>query len=226
MSHLKPHLEAKVKQWSGPFDYAYGSAGISSTHHANLAAFLSLRIVPRILVPTDTRFLSTSLRRLIPLSHHHCSPRRTLRQRSYLPFGLGVGVEIFRMDPVFMKMHKRSAADPYDNNAPGDGGKERETRIREQKAWLGKANTELYRSWEDLDFILCGEDGGFVEGEREGGIVVSNYGGSQVDGALPSVVTLERILKSKLQAARQPASGVTSFSRPSLTCSSSCLLLA
>ncbi|KAF5356689.1 hypothetical protein D9758_013753 [Tetrapyrgos nigripes] len=379
---IEEKAREKLKQWPGAFEYAYGSAGTSSTHHANLAALRSLRIVPRMLVPTNIRSLSTTLFGVrypspiiiaplgvqsifgpdgelaparaagklgVPFACSTASSRSleavaraneqfaalnleepakgavwnlslvadlqpsvpvpteinstgqalaprffqlywplhnevtssllsrakkagytvlvvTLDtmslgwrphdlERSYLPFGLGVGIEVGRTDPVFMKMHNRPAADPYDDKG-GDGGKEGEfpynpqeilARIQGKKgteeqqakaredaylgrAWLEEANTGLYRSWEDLDFILSEWEGPVVlkgiqsvaDAERavdllkgrgrEGGIVVSNHGGRQVDGALPSVVALERILKSqKVQTARQPGSDQPKF---------------
>jgi isopentenyl diphosphate isomerase/L-lactate dehydrogenase-like FMN-dependent dehydrogenase len=41
--------------------YAGGSAGTSSTYHANLAAFEKYRIVPRMLVDATTRSLEVGL---------------------------------------------------------------------------------------------------------------------------------------------------------------------
>ncbi|KAF5367725.1 hypothetical protein D9758_009898 [Tetrapyrgos nigripes] len=51
----------KLKQWPGAFDYAHSSDSTSSAHHANLAALRSLHMVPRMLYPTNTRSLSTTL---------------------------------------------------------------------------------------------------------------------------------------------------------------------
>ncbi|KAK7444335.1 hypothetical protein VKT23_015347 [Stygiomarasmius scandens] len=164
-------------------------------------------------------------------------------ERSYLPFGLGVGIEIGRSDPVFMSLHNRQPPKedyvpkfpylPQDllSRAMGLAGTpEEHAQAKEDaylgQAWLAESNSGTYRSWEDLDFILDEWKGPVVlkgiqsvrdaekaaevlmKDGREGGIVVSNHGGRQVDGAIPSILALQRILASKkVQAARNPPPG-------------------
>ncbi|THU82581.1 FMN-linked oxidoreductase [Dendrothele bispora CBS 962.96] len=122
-------------------------------------------------------------------------------ERSYLPFGLGVGIEIGRSDPVFMALHNRKPTADYEPPFPylpsdilamARGLKAKEDAFVGQ-AWLAESNSGTYRSWDDLDFILKEWEGPVVlkgiqsvrdaekavemlmKDGREGGIIVSNH---------------------------------------------------
>ncbi|THU92661.1 FMN-linked oxidoreductase [Dendrothele bispora CBS 962.96] len=115
--------------------------------------------------------------------------------------------------------------------ARGLRGREQEqTKAKEDafvgQAWLVESNSGTYRRWVDLDFIIKEWEGPMVlkgiqsvrdaekavevlmKDGREGGIIVSDHGGRQVDGAIPSILALQRILSSnKVQEARNPLLG-------------------
>ncbi|KAF9265200.1 oxidoreductase [Marasmius fiardii PR-910] len=147
-------------------------------------------------------------------------------ETAYLPFGHGVGIEVGRSDPVFMAKHGLQPVTdnhpefPYDPKAKikliqeGD-----EATIKEMKlgqAWLMETNSGLYRSWEDIKFLRENWDGPLIlkgiqhieDAEKcleygIDGIIVSNHGGRQVDGAIPSLYALENIMKSdKIRSAQ------------------------
>ncbi|KAF5361246.1 hypothetical protein D9758_010250 [Tetrapyrgos nigripes] len=59
--YLGEKARERLKQWPGAFDYTHRSNGNSSAHHASLTVLHSLRIVPHMLDPTNTRSLSTTL---------------------------------------------------------------------------------------------------------------------------------------------------------------------
>ncbi|THU82916.1 FMN-dependent alpha-hydroxy acid dehydrogenase [Dendrothele bispora CBS 962.96] len=363
-NEIEEKAKDKLKDYPGAFLYAGGSAGTCATEHANTSYLRSLRIIPRMLKPTNTRSLSTTLfgfrypspillapigvqgtfyaegelaparaagklgvpfvcstastrtiehvarandefAKIVPsekgdgspdptkgavwnlslinkqsegalaprwyqlywpihdsvtsslLSRAKASGYTTLvitldtmtlgwrphdLERSYLPFGLGVGIEIGRSDPVFMALHNRKPTADYEPPFPylpsdilamarGLKGTEQEqAKAKEDafvgQAWLAESNSGTYRGWDDLDFILKEWEGPVVlkgiqsvrdaekavevlmKDGREGGIIVSNHGGRQVDGAIPSILALQRILSSKkVQEARNPLPG-------------------
>jgi len=110
---------------------------------------------------------------------------------------------------------------PYDSLAKqkllaeGDSGARDAAHIGYE--WLKEANFGFYRSWEDVkplrDFwegplLLKGiqhvEDAEKAIDIGVDGIVVSNHGGRQLDGAIPSIYALESIMKSeKVKAAQK-----------------------
>ncbi|KAL0565978.1 hypothetical protein V5O48_016038 [Marasmius crinis-equi] len=151
-------------------------------------------------------------------------------ETAYLPFGFGVGIEVGRSDPVFMK---RYGLQPVTDNHPEfpfdpakmvktlkEGTEEERKRVETEmkigKAWLLETNSGNYRTWEDTRFLRENWEGPLVlkgiqhveDAERclEYGIdaiIVSNHGGRQVDGAIPSLYALEQIMKSeKIRAAQ------------------------
>jgi lactate 2-monooxygenase len=146
--------------------------------------------------------------------------------KSFIPFLHGVGIQVGTSDPVFMArqglepVHEEPKF-PYDQDAldaaaaAGDAVAERGLRLG--KAWLGEANSGQFRSWEEVKLIRDNWDGPLVlkgiqsvqDAERAveigcDGIVVSNHGGRQIDGAIPSLHALDRICRSeKIKAAKE-----------------------
>ncbi|KAJ6624361.1 oxidoreductase [Mycena sp. CBHHK59/15] len=145
---------------------------------------------------------------------------------SYIPFGHGVGTQVGTSDPVFMKRLGREPivgsrpAFPYDaaemdrRYAAGDADVRDAVYLGTE--WLKECNSGLFHSWEDLRFIREHWDGKLVlkgiqsvqDAEKclqygVDGIVVSNHGGRQVDGAIPSLSALTRIMRSPTVKAAQ-----------------------
>ncbi|KAJ7046444.1 oxidoreductase [Mycena alexandri] len=139
-------------------------------------------------------------------------------ETSYIPFGHGVGVQVGTSDPVFMKRFGREPIKtrpkfPYDS-AEMDrlyvaGDKEVQDMVFLGTEWLKECNSGLFHTWEELRFIREHWDGKLVlkgiqnvqDAEKVleygvDGIVVSNHGGRQVDGAIPSLYALARIMRS------------------------------
>lgn len=151
-------------------------------------------------------------------------------EKAYIPFAHGVGIQVGKSDPVFMARHGKQPIIegdhpkfPYDPAEFDRGFVAGDEKIKEQiylgTEWLKEANSGLYRSWEDLRFlrdnwegplVLKGiqrlQDAELAIDHRADGIIVSNHGGRQVDGAIPSLLVLEMIMKSEKVKAAQ-ASG-------------------
>lgn len=140
-------------------------------------------------------------------------------ERAYLPFAHGVGIEVGRSDPVFMAKFGRQPQIDHHPEFPYDADKidklfiEGDPTTKENAflgmQWLEEGNSGLYRSWEDLKLIRDNWEGPLVlkgiqsvkDAEKcldsgVDGIIVSNHGGRQVDGALPSLYALANIMKS------------------------------
>ncbi|KAJ7205172.1 oxidoreductase [Mycena pura] len=153
---------------------------------------------------------------------------------AYIPFAHGVGVQVGTSDPVFMGRLGRApivAADampawPYvaaDVDArfrAGDAAVRDGVYLGAQ--WLEECNSGLFRSWEDLRFlrenwvgplVLKGiqrvQDAEAALAHGVDGIVVSNHGGRQLDGALPSLYALAAIMRSPAIRAAQAAGRLT-----------------
>ncbi|KAF9478206.1 oxidoreductase [Pholiota conissans] len=148
-------------------------------------------------------------------------------EKAYIPFVHGVGVQIGTSDPVFMGRLGRKPvtgvrpAFPYDPTKFDKGVVEQDPEAVEATylgmEWLKEANSGLYRDWEDLKFLRENWEGPLIlkgiqsvhDAEKAlesgvDGIVVSNHGGRQVDGAIPSLLALEHIMKSsKIKAAQK-----------------------
>ncbi|KAF7320649.1 Fmn dependent [Mycena chlorophos] len=143
-------------------------------------------------------------------------------ETSYIPFGHGVGVQVGTSDPVFMKsLGKEAVTDgsddpvfPYDSREMDKRYAAGDPKLKESvmlgTSWLGECNSGLFRSWEDLKFLRDNWDGPLVlkgiqhvaDAEKclehgVDGFVVSNHGGRQVDGAVPSLYALANIMKSE-----------------------------
>ncbi|KAJ7155823.1 oxidoreductase [Mycena filopes] len=137
---------------------------------------------------------------------------------SYIPFGHGIGVQVGMSDPVFMKRHGREPVHtqpkfPYDaaemDRLYAAGDKTVQENVFLGREWLKECNSGLFHTWEELRFIREHWDGKLVlkgvqsvpDAEKcleygVDGIVVSNHGGRQVDGAIPSLSALARIMRS------------------------------
>lgn len=116
---------------------------------------------------------------------------------SFLPFVVGQGLQIGLSDPVF----RRKFAEANDGDRPEDNPfLAAQTLISE--TFSGKSH-----SWEDLRLlrkhwdgpivlkgILNAEDAKLAVKHGMDGIVVSNHGGRQLDGAVPSLEMLPQIV--------------------------------
>lgn len=148
-------------------------------------------------------------------------------ETAYIPFAHGWGIQVGKSDPVFMARYgKQPVTDehpgfPYNPASIDRGIVEGDEKSREAAyfgmEWLKEANSGLYRDWDDLKFLRENWEGPLVlkgiqsvhDAEKAleygiDGIIVSNHGGRQVDGAIPSLLALEMIMKSpKIKAAQQ-----------------------
>ncbi|KAJ7465021.1 oxidoreductase [Mycena latifolia] len=151
---------------------------------------------------------------------------------SYIPFGHGVGVQVGTSDPVFMKrLGREPIVDkrpkfPYDS-AEMDrlyvaGDKDVKDNVFLGTQWLKECNSGLFRSWEDLKFLRDNWDGPLIlkgiqsvkDAEKcleygVDGFIVSNHGGRQVDGAIPSLYALASIMRSPAVKAAQASGKLT-----------------
>jgi len=146
--------------------------------------------------------------------------------RAFIPFAQGVGIQIGVSDPVFMARYNRqpitdeSPTFPYEPEKVDKAFAEGDPKAKEQvflgTEWLKESNSGIYKSWDDLKFLRENWEGPLVlkgiqsvqDAEKAleygvNGIIVSNHGGRQVDGAIPSLLALELIMKSsKIKAAQ------------------------
>lgn len=135
--------------------------------------------------------------------------------RAYAPAMHARGSQNFMSDPAFMARHGLEPIHyqppyPYDPAAIDQGikdGDELATRdLTLGVAYLQEAHSGVCKTWKDLQFIKEHWDGLIVlkgiqtiqDAKKAvevgaNGIVVSNHGGRQIDGALPSVYALEKI---------------------------------
>ncbi|KIK69870.1 hypothetical protein GYMLUDRAFT_255101 [Collybiopsis luxurians FD-317 M1] len=147
-------------------------------------------------------------------------------ETSYLPFGHGFGTQVGSSDPVFMARLGRKPIDdipeyPYDAAAKQklllEGDEKAKENAQLGYGWLQEAAFGDYRSWEDVKPVRDNWEGPLIlkgiqhveDAEKAidvgaDGIVVSNHGGRQLDGAIPSIYALEKIMKSeKVKAAQK-----------------------
>ncbi|PFH54019.1 hypothetical protein AMATHDRAFT_136316 [Amanita thiersii Skay4041] len=148
-------------------------------------------------------------------------------ETAYIPFFHGIGIQIGTSDPVFMAKHKckpvydEHPAFPH-NSAKVDklyaeGDPTARNAVYLGTEWLKETNSGQFRTWEDVKFLRDNWDGPLIlkgiqtvqdalKAIESGvdGIIVSNHGGRQVDGAIPSLYALETIMKSsKIKEAQQ-----------------------
>ncbi|KAF7430846.1 hypothetical protein PC9H_006560 [Pleurotus ostreatus] len=136
----------------------------------------------------------------------------------YTPYRHGFGIQVGTSDPVFMaRFGKQPVIDyhpgfPYDPDTLDKRLEEGDENVAEGmrlgQAWGNEHNSGIYRTWEDLKFLRDNWDGPLVlkgiqsvqDAEMAvdyvDGIVVSNHGGRQVDGAIPSIDALDAIMRS------------------------------
>lgn len=149
---------------------------------------------------------------------------------AYLP--IGVAMQVGLSDPVFMARHGREPVVrprtefPYDaagiNCLLNAGDPAVRDMFHLGGAWAEECNSGPFYTWDDLAFVRKYWDGPLVlkgiqsvqDAEaslRYGvdGIVVSNHGGRQVDGAIPSLVALARIMRSPAVKAAQAEGSLT-----------------
>ncbi|KAG2135214.1 oxidoreductase [Suillus bovinus] len=137
----------------------------------------------------------------------------------YSPAGHGFGVQQGMADPVFMKRHGLVARHerpkfPFDQEeirkkaAAGDEETKQSMFLASQ--WLAETGSGIFRTWEDLQFVKDSWDGPILlkgiqavnDAEKAidmgiDGIVVSNHGGRQIDGAIASLDALDMIMRSQ-----------------------------
>lgn len=115
----------------------------------------------------------------------------------FLPFIKGEGVQVGFSDPVF----RRKLADMTDGDTPEDNT------LLASQAWIAEAFSGHAHTWEDLKTlrkswdgpivlkgILSVDDARLAVQHGVDGIVVSNHGGRQLDGAIPSLEVLPEIV--------------------------------
>ncbi|KAL4257965.1 FMN-dependent alpha-hydroxy acid dehydrogenase family protein [Pleurotus pulmonarius] len=152
-------------------------------------------------------------------------------QDSYLPFFHGIGVQVGTSDPVFMARYGRQPITdipefPYDpkklDAAYANGDEKVKDAVFFGMEYLKETNSGLFRKWEDLKFLRDNWDGPLVlkgiqsVGDAEkaiecgvDGIIVSNHGGRQIDGAIPSLYALDKIMQSSVILEAQKSGKLT-----------------
>jgi len=153
-------------------------------------------------------------------------------ETSFVPFPHGVGVQLGFSDPTFMARYgKQLVTDhhpefPYNplkfdqKIAAGDAKLKEESFLATE--WIKE--THVFHDWEDLKFLRDTWEGPLVvkgilnphDAEKAltygvDGIIVSNHGGRQVDGAIPALLALEMIMKSSIIKAAQSSGKLTIF---------------
>jgi len=136
----------------------------------------------------------------------------------YLPFIHGVGTQVGLSDPVFMSLQNSQPTQDYpsfpydyarDDKAFFSGDEEMKRKVQLSSEWMKQINSGMFKRWEEVKFlrdhwdgplvlkgIQCSEDAELAYKAGVDGIVVSNHGGRQVDGAIASLTALEDIMKS------------------------------
>lgn len=137
----------------------------------------------------------------------------------YSPAGHGFGVQQGMADPVFMKRHGLVARHerpkfPFNQEeirkkaAAGDEETKQSMFLASQ--WLAETGFGIFRTWDDLQFVKDNWDGPILlkgiqavnDAEKAidigiHGIIVSNHGGRQIDGAIASLDALDMIMRSQ-----------------------------
>ncbi|KIY52021.1 oxidoreductase [Fistulina hepatica ATCC 64428] len=144
------------------------------------------------------------------------------------PHDLRVGLS----DPVFMKKFGRQPMTDFHPEFPHDPAKlhklyaEGDPKVRELAQlgteWNREITPGIFRSWDDLKFLRDNWDGPLIlkgiqrvqDAERAieygmNGIVVSNHGGRQIDGTIPSLYALEQVMKSETVRSKQSSGEFT-----------------
>ncbi|TCD65773.1 hypothetical protein EIP91_002212 [Steccherinum ochraceum] len=163
---------------------------------------------------------------------------------AYLPFIHGVGSQVGLTDPVFMKQQGEQP-DPVDyapkfpysyeefDNAIKNGDKGAQRAHKLGLEWIGQITSGLYREWDDLKFLREHWDGPIVlkgimdvEDAQKAiehgmdGISVSNHGGRQIDGGIPSLYALHKICSDEKVKAAQASGKFTVLFDSGIRCGS------
>ncbi|TFK27676.1 oxidoreductase [Coprinopsis marcescibilis] len=151
---------------------------------------------------------------------------------SYLPFAHGIGVQVGTSDPVFMgRLGKQPITEtslefPYYAAKYDKAFLEGDSKVKENVhlgvEWMKEANSGIYRTWEDLKLLTDNWHGPLVlkgiqsvqDAEKAlefgvDGLIISNHGGRQVDGAIASLTALETIMKSSVVREAQTSGRLT-----------------
>ncbi|CAD6564566.1 MAG: hypothetical protein CYPHOPRED_004078 [Cyphobasidiales sp. Tagirdzhanova-0007] len=120
-------------------------------------------------------------------------------EQSYLPFLQGQGLQNLFTDPAFMKINEAQIRDEDQHMRL----------VQLSVAGLAQTSSGIFRTWEDLGFLRKHWEGPLIikgiqrvaDAEKAidfgiDGIIVSNHGGRQVDGATASLRALDRITSS------------------------------
>ncbi|KAF8817057.1 oxidoreductase [Phlegmacium glaucopus] len=151
-------------------------------------------------------------------------------ERSFIPFVHGVGVQVGMSDPVFMARYGKQPVTDYHPEFPYDSAKCDKKLVAgdaklQEDSFLGTEwikETHTYHNWDDLKFLRDNWEGPLVlkgilsiqDAEKAltygvDGIIISNHGGRQVDGAIPTLLALEMIMKSPTIKAAQSSGQLT-----------------
>ncbi|KAH8926331.1 FMN-dependent alpha-hydroxy acid dehydrogenase [Atractiella rhizophila] len=144
---------------------------------------------------------------------------------SYLPFAHGYGTSIGISDPLFMAQQgtRPIITEPPFPYVPAEwhdklqrGDQEALKIVNYSVKLLGEICSGTYKTWEDLKIIKNNWEGKIIlkgvlrpdDAKRAleagvHGVVVSNHGGRQVDGAIPALLALDRICADPTIAAAQ-----------------------
>ncbi|EJC98467.1 FMN-dependent alpha-hydroxy acid dehydrogenase [Fomitiporia mediterranea MF3/22] len=137
-------------------------------------------------------------------------------EKAYLPFAHSTGCAVGLSDPVFMRRmgqevwpQGKHVEFPYDPDALEkriqEGDEEVLLRKKLGGAWLAESTSGKYRTWEDLKLLREAWDGPIllkgIQNVEDAeiaidwvdGIIVSNHGGRQVDGAIASLAAMDKI---------------------------------
>ncbi|KZV95993.1 FMN-dependent alpha-hydroxy acid dehydrogenase [Exidia glandulosa HHB12029] len=134
---------------------------------------------------------------------------------AYVPMAHGYSAQVFTADPVFMAKNnlpptEEHAPFPYNPHevdaAYLSGDPAIKQRVDLSLHVISQMTNGVFRSWEDMAFvrktwkgplllkgIQCVEDAILAMEHGANGIVVSNHGGRQLDGAIGSLTALARI---------------------------------
>ncbi|KAL0960580.1 hypothetical protein HGRIS_005614 [Hohenbuehelia grisea] len=152
-------------------------------------------------------------------------------ETSYMPFMHGVGIQVGVSDPVFMARYNEQPtaehpAFPYDpakiDQAYAADDPKAKFGVKFGIEWLKECNSGQFRTWEDVAFLRKNWEGPLILKGIQAvadaelaidagvdGFIVSNHGGRQVEGAIPSLFALENIMKSAKVREAQKAGKLT-----------------